>query len=360
MKRILLSLSVILVAIAASAAPEIHYVDALDLTVVNRAQARDNGYVRLNAANYPELPAQVAEYSRHSTGLAVAFRTDSRSVKARWHTEAPITGQNRTPIAYSGLDMYIMRDGEWTFAGAVRPSMTKLDHSGAIVDNMDGTMHDCLIYLPLWVPVGSLEIGVDEGSVIEPLPNPFGHRVVVLGSSITHGASASRPGLTYTARMQRATGWEMPNLGYSGLCKLEPFYARIIADTEADAFVFDGFSNPSSEEIESRLQEFVDIIRAAHPNTPLVFLQTEVRETGNFDMKKRAFEDRKREAARASMAKLFDAGYRDIYFIDPGMPLSPDHDDTVDGVHPTDAGFEKIVNHVLPQLRTIFAPYGIR
>ena len=358
MKRSLTFLSVIMLFLGLSAA-DMRYVDALGLTVVNRAQPQDTGFARLGADRYPELPAQVAEYSGHPTGLAVAFRTDSRTVKARWHTATPPGGANRTPISYCGLDMYIMRDSTWVFAGVGQPAFSQ-SHEATIVAGMDGSMHDCLLYLPLWVALDSLSIGVDDNAVIEPLPDPFGHRVVVMGSSITHGASASRPGLTYTARLQRATGWEMPNLGYSGLCKLEPFYARIIASTEADAFVFDGFSNPSAEQIDSRLKEFVDIIRAAHPDTPLIFLQTEVRESGNFDLKKRAFEQRKREAAARGMQSLFDAGYRDIYFIDPGMPLDPGHDDTVDGVHPTDAGFEKIVDHLLPRLRIILGRYGIK
>lgn len=350
-------LAALFAALCAGAAG-MRYVDALDLTVVNRAQPQDTAFERLGASRYPELPAQVAEFCGHSTGLAVAFRTDTRTLKAKWHTATGPVGNNRTPISYCGLDMYIMRDSVWTFAGVARPSFTTA-HEATIVADMDGSMHDCLVYLPLWVAIDSLEFGIDEGAVIEPLPNPFGQRVVVLGSSITHGASASRPGITYTARIQRATGWEIPNLGFSGLCKLDPFYARILADTEADAFVFDAFSNPSAEQIDSRLKEFVDIIRAAHPDTPLIFIQTEVRESGNFDMKKRDFEDRKREAAAAGMKRLFDAGYRDIYFIDPGMPLSPDHDDTIDGVHPTDAGFERIVNHLLPRIRLILEKYGI-
>lgn len=358
MKRISILFPAIMMAIAASAAPAMHYVDALDLTVVNRAQERDTTFMRLDASNYPGLPAQVAEYSAHSTGLAIAFRTDSRNISARWTTSTVSAGSNRTLLSVVGLDLYILRDGQWVWAGAGRPVGTA-ENSVNIVSSMDGAMHDCLLYLPLWSKVESLEIGVDDGSVIEPIPNPFGPRVVIVGSSITHGASADRPGLTYPARLQRATGWEIPNLGYSGLCKLEPFYAQIIADTDADAFVFDAFSNPKAEEIDARLKEFVDLIRASKPDVPLIFLQTEVRESGNFDLSRRDFEARKRAASRAGMKRLVDAGYRDIYFIDPGMPLSPNHDDNIDGSHPTDAGFEKISDYLAPILKSILFSYGI-
>ena len=358
MKR-LIAIFLIIAGISASAvAVDLRYVDAEDLTVVNRAQERDTTFARLNAANYPELPAKVAEYSNHSTGLAVAFRTDSRNIGAKWTTSSICAGANRTLLSVAGLDLYILRDGKWIAAGVGKPT-DPASSSATLVASMDGEMHDCLLYLPLWAKIETLEIGVDDGAVIEPLPNPFGPRVVFMGSSITHGASAGRPGLTYPSRIQRATGWEIPNLGYSGLCKLEPFYARIVADTDADAFVFDGFSNPKAEEIDARLQEFVDIIRAAKPGVPLIFIQTEVRETGNFDLKKRDFEARKRAASRAGMKRLIDAGYRDIYFVDPGMPLADDHDDNIDGIHPTDAGFQRISNHLLPVLRSILFSYGI-
>ena len=39
----------------------------------------------------------------------------------------------------------------------------------------------------------------------------------------------------------------------------------MIAATEADAFVFDVFSNPDAMQIKERLQAFVDIIVAKHP-----------------------------------------------------------------------------------------------
>jgi hypothetical protein len=360
MKRLLL-LAALATAMIGNAAEAVatRYVDAHNLTVINRPQARDTEFSRLTPSNYPELPAKVSAYSGYSSGLAITFRTDSKALSARWHTKVAAKGANRTPLACCGLDLYIRRDNSWISAGVAYPS-TSLDHNGSLVTDMDGTMHECLLYLPLWTTVDSLEIGVDEGATIEALPNPFGPRVVFMGSSITHGVGASRAGLTYPARIERATGWEIPNLGFSGLCKLEQFYTHILADTEAKAFVFDGFSNPSGEMIMERLKAFVDTIRVSHPTEPLIFIQTEVRESGNFNMTKRAYEDHKRECARKAMQQLFDAGYRDIYFIDPGMPLGDDHDNTVEGVHPTDAGYVLIVENLLPQLRQILGKYGIK
>ena len=203
------------------------------------------------------------------------------------------------------------------------------------------------------------EIGIDPGSRIEASENPFRHRIVVIGSSITHGVGAGRPGMAYPAQLERATGFEFINLGASGQCKMEQFFAHVAADCEADAFLFDSFSNPSAQQINERLDAFVATIRAAHPTTPLIFLQTEVRESRNFDEKIRKFEDDKRAASEAGMEKLLKAD-RNIYFINPGMPLGSDHEATVDGVHPSDLGFARMLEEIRPQIVRILKKYGIK
>ena len=125
------------------------------------------------------------------------------------------------------------------------------------------------------------------------------------------------------------------------------------------AFLFDTFSNPSAQQIDERLEGFVRRIRESHPTTPLIFLQTEVRESGNFDLKKRAFEDAKREAARKGMEKILETD-KNIWFINPGMELGDDHEATVDGVHPTDLGFERMLKKVQPQIIRILQKHGIK
>lgn len=96
-----------------------------------------------------------------------------------------------TAIARKGLDLYIERDGQWVYAGFGWPKGD--NHDSALVEYMDEGEKTCLVYLPLWDEVLSLELGIDGDSRIEAVPNPFRHRIVVLGSSITHGASPGVP-----------------------------------------------------------------------------------------------------------------------------------------------------------------------
>lgn len=337
----------------------VKYTDATRLTIVNKARPDSPDFQRLDVARYPDLTPIVARYYRQPTGLAIVFRTDSRNLYARWTTTGQTPKVNSPLVSQRGLDLYIRQNGEWVYAGSGNPKIRGSEHEAPLVEHMDGTMHECLLYLPLFDEISRLEIGVDENARLEAAPNPFRHKVVVIGSSITHGTAASRPGMAYPARLNRTLGFEFPNLGASGQCKLDAFYAHIAAETEADAFLFDVFSNPSAQQIEERLEPFVERIRQAHPDTPLIFLQTEVRESGNFDLEKRAYEEAKRQAAAERLERLMKKD-KHIHFIDPGMPLGNDHEATVDGVHPTDLGFDRMLNEIQPKISRILKKYGIQ
>jgi len=354
-----LALPVLLLTLNAAGAQEkqpLRYVDAATLTVIGKSMPTPKLFQRVDTARY-ELWQPVKNYSAFSTGLAVVFRTDSRTIRARWKTGGYGLGHNMTAIARKGLDLYIERDGQWVYAGFGWPKGD--NHDSALVEYMDEGEKTCLVYLPLWDEVLSLELGIDGDSRIEAVPNPFRHRIVVIGSSITHGTGLSRPGMAYPAQLERATGFEFVNLGASGQCKMEQFFAHVAAACEADAFLFDSFSNPSAQQIEERLEPFVATIRAAHPTTPLIFLQTEVRESRNFNDKIRKFEDDKRAASEAGMQRLLKQD-KNIYFLNPGMPLGDDHDATVDGVHPSDLGHGRILEVIRPQIVKILKKHDIR
>ena len=345
-------------AVRAEKKKELRYVDAASLTIIGKTMETPAPFQRVDTARY-ELWQPMKRYSLYSTGLAVVFRTDSRTIRARWTTGGTSLGHNMVPIARKGLDLYIQRDVEWVYAGFGWPKMNADKHESAVVENMAEGEKYCLLYLPLWDKVLSLELGVDADATIEAAPTPFRHKVVVLGSSITHGAAAGRAGMTYTARMQRDLGIDFLNLGFSGNCKLQPEFARMLAEMEADAFLFDAFSNPSGAEIRERLVPFVETVRRAHPTTPLIFIQTEVRETTNFNERLRKFEEEKRAAAEEGVKALMKKD-KNIYFIDSKGMIGTNHLGTVDGSHPSDEGFMHMAEYLEPKVAKILRRYGIR
>lgn len=112
---------------------------------------------------------------------------------------------NLTRVAQKGLDLYIKRDGKWQFAGVGIPGGVTTEK--VLVDNMGTEEKECLLYLPLYDELKSLEIGVSSDAHIRKGENPFKEKIVVYGSSILQGASASHPGMAYPVRLSRSSGY---------------------------------------------------------------------------------------------------------------------------------------------------------
>ena len=362
MKKILLILSAAFMVLNVVAAPkkEYKYVDASTFTVANKAHNNGLVYQRVDTLKYPELTPQQKKYLNFSTGIGLRFSTNSPNIRAKWTQHDQATRANSPAIASNGLDLYIKdKEGKWLFAGVAYPKIGKKEATYNLVEDMDGQWKECMIFLPLFTTIDKLEIGVLKDSEIKSDGGFTRAPIVAMGSSYTHGAASSRPGMPWPAQLSRRLGLDIANFGTSGICKLEPGLAHIIADTDADMFIFDGFSNPSAKEIRERLPEFVKIIRKAHPDTPLVFLQTFYRENSNFNLKKRKFEEEKRAAASEEMKKLM-ANDKNLYFLDPGLYAGDDHESSADGVHPTDMGYQRAVDNIEPHIRKIMTKYNIK
>lgn len=341
------------------AAIKCQYVDASTLTIINKAQENEPVLQRLDPNKY-EMRKGVSNAMKHSTGIAILFTTDSRAIHAKWSTLSKSLGANMTPVFHSGLDLYIRENGKWIFAGIARPKTNgTTKHENTLVRRMAEGKKECMIYLPMFNGVTSLEIGVDEGATIEPLASPFKYRVFFVGSSLTHGASACRPGASYVARIGRMLNAETPNIGVSGQCKLDTFYADIVCDSKADAFVFDTFSNSTAKLIDERLYNFVKRITAAHPNTPMIFLQTVKRDQGHFDLGARKRNDDQRAAAVKWM-KQIQKEFKNVHFIDNAFEIGDDGEGTIDGTHLNDLGVQRTVENVVPKIKKILKKYGIK
>ena len=128
------------------------------------------------------------------------------------------------------------------------------------------------------------------------------------------------------------------------------------ADIDADVFVFDQFSNPSAKVINESFDSFVDIIREAHPETPLIFLQTIRRERRNFNEEADAYEAAKQKAGEAKVRARMKID-KNIYFIPSDGFLGDDSLGTADGTHPTDVGFSRMLEKMSPKLNKILKKY---
>lgn len=335
------------------------YVDASTLTITGKLfPDTPNPYHRIDTVRFKGFSKGENLQVRESSGLAVAFRTDSPyiRVKAKFgYVSHPL---NTMGVASKGFDLYIQDEGGWLWAASRVMRDGKEDEPVTVINFMDGSMHDCLLYLPLFSELHKLEIGIKDGCSIEALPNPFRHRIAVFGSSFTHGASCSRAGMAYPAQISRHTGLQLLSLGCSGNCKLQDYFAEALAAADVDAFLFDTFSNPTPEQIEERLFPFIETIQAAHPGKPLIFQRTIYRETRNFNRYNDKLQKDRIEMADNMMAEACRK-YKDVYYIEANA-TAPSHETSVDGTHPNDYGYTLWAESVEKQIVKILKKYGIR
>ena len=338
----------------------IQFTDASTLTLVGKLMpGTPNPFHRVDTVRFKGFTKGENTQVRMCTGMSVAFTTSSSviSVKAKY-------GQRQSPLncsafAARGFDLYIKKDGAWTYAASAAPAENALEKAFEIIRNMDSSRKECLLYLPIYSELLSLEIGVEEGSGIEPLPMPFRHRVAIFGSSYTHGSSTSRPGMTYPAQLTRMTGIQFLSLGCSGNSKLQSYFADVLAATDADAFVFDAFSNPSVEQVKERLFPFIEKVQAAHPGVPLIFQKTIRRESRNFNVASERFEVERMQVAD-SLMRIACRKYKDVYWVDCTNASVKSHDTSVDGIHPTNYGYTLWAESVRKPITRILKKYGIR
>lgn len=342
------------------------FTEASELTIVGKLMPgrTANPYHRVDTTLYKGFTEKENQFVRESSGMACVFRTDSKAISVLTEYGFFNRPTNTNYISGRGYDLYIKKDGKWIFAGAgVRPD-NSLDEPLVLVYGLDGTMHDCLLYFPNYSEELSIKVGVDVDANLQPLENPFRHRVAIWGSSFTHGSSTTRAGMAYPAQFSRNTGIQMLSLGCSGRCLLQDYFCDVLCDVEADAFVFDAFSNPSAEMIQERLVPFIDRMIAAHPGVPMVFQQTIYREGRNFNTAIEAKESRKMEIAEQILKDLKSTKegkkkYKDVYLIYPDA-CSPDHNGTVDGVHPDNYGYTLWAKSIEKPLLKILAKYSLK
>jgi hypothetical protein len=300
-------------------------------------------YDRLPAKAEGKATPAVWGLSHDSAGMCVCFATDAPSIRVRWTLLKGGLGMPHMPATgVSGVDLYSRNDaGRWFFVGNGRPaSQTNV----AQFPTAPG--RPCLLYLPLYNGVKSVEIGIDKDKTLTTPEAAFQHRkpVVFYGTSITQGGCASRPGMACPAIVGRRLEVSTVNLGFSGSGLMEPEMADLLAELDASVYVLDCLWNMSPDLVTERLEPFVRKLRAARPDTPIVFA-----EDSNFCDKP----TEKGRRTRAICEKLTAEGFKGLHFLSNQGMIGDDGEATVDGCHMTDLGMLRQADAFVPVLRPL-------
>ena len=364
MKRtVILLVLACLCAATLNAQDNTRYVDATSLTITGKIFTdTPNPYHRIDTVKYKGMNKGENFQARSSAGLAVIFSTNSSSISVKTEWGQKYVANNTMPLAYSGYDLYIKnKKGEWQWAASAGVKPGKEEDNIVLIKDMAAGEKQCILYMPNYSEVRSCKIGVTVGSYIKKLDGQFRNKIVFHGSSYTQGISISRSGMSYPMQFMRHTGMQVLAFGMSGNCKMQTYFADVLVDVDADAYVFDAFSNPDYLMIKERLQPFIDRMIEAHPGKPLIFQQTIYREARNFSLTYDAREQAKMDMASNIFSQLLkDPKYADVYFIQTNACAKGSHEYSVDGVHPDDHGYYLWSKSIEKPILSILAKYGIQ
>ncbi|MFC1509981.1 SGNH/GDSL hydrolase family protein, partial [Candidatus Omnitrophota bacterium] len=292
------------------------------------------------ATLYDRLPSKaegvvrepVWNLSKHSAGMCVRFVTDATTIHARWNLRFENLDMPHMPATgVSGLDLYVRTEkGQWRWLANGRPKEFP-ENTAQLVKGIPEGRREYILYLPLYNGVTSVEVGIPVENKLETAgPWGSGDRkpIVFYGTSITHGACASRPGMAYTAILGRWFNRPVINLGFSGNGRLELELAELMAELDPSVFFIDCLPNLNPEQVAERAEPFVTSLRKTHPTTPIVLVEdrsypnsflvssTNARNTGN------------RKALREAYLNLKDSDDNNLYYIYGDIQLGDDGEAT--------------------------------
>ena len=339
------------------AKPELTWHDARQFTLEGQAfRDVDAPYDRLPGRARGVVRDAVWSLSRQSAGLLVRFVAHTTSIHARWSLGLErLAGANSTAVASSGLDLYVKSGAaQWRWLGIGRATKYP-DNVDALAPSMTAGEREYMLYLPMGNELKSLEIGFPKGSTAGKAPaRPAGRKPVVFyGTSITHGYSASRSGMTHVSLLGRWLDREVFNLGFSGNGKMEPEVTRFLVELDPAVFVIDCLPNMVAAEVRERTVPIVKTLRAAHPKTPILLVEDRNYADSFLNPQRRERNETNHVALREEYAKLKAEKVPGVAYLEAARLLGGDGEGTIDGSHPTDLGFVRQAEEFAKALRPL-------
>ena len=316
-----------------------HDVRATDLEGRAFPDAERKSYFdRLPAEADGKVTPAVWGLIRDSAGLMFRFRTDATAIYAHYKVTKPQLAMPHMPATgVSGLDLYARdKDGKWRWVQVARPGAQEMKIR--LAENLDPGEREYALYLPLFNGVEFLHVGVPEGKQFAGL-KPRAKPVVFYGTSITHGACASRPGMVHTGILGRRFDVPVVNLGFSGNGRMDKEVGDFLTRIDAAAYVIDCLPNMNAKEVSQKCGPLVKQLRAARPDTPILLVEDRRNTDSWIVAGRRKHHDDNHAALKAAYEQLVKEGVKGLSYVPGDHLYGDDNDGATDGSHASDLGF---------------------
>jgi len=317
-------------------------------------QKFEQPFDRIPLSGKGKLPESVWSNSHSPTGMSVSFVTDSPVLFIRRTFEsAQLEEHNFNNCSFSGFDLYAERNGKLRWVCTTNHKYGDAEEYPLNLDRLEGR-HVYRLYLPCRNRLLKAELGIAENAFFEPVsPRPLEEGIVYYGSSIIHGAYTSHAGICPPAWLGRRFGRPSWNFGFSGAAKMEPEVADLLGTLHPAVFILDPMPNMGLEEIRKRAKPFLMRLRKHCPETPFLLLEDAPKTNGWFFPEKYRDNVRRWNAMRRIWHELREEGERRIFYLKGNTLFGTDGEACVDGVHPSDMGYVRMMEQLVPALKKI-------
>jgi lysophospholipase L1-like esterase len=313
-------------------------------------QDRQRWFDRLPLSAEGHVTTNVWNLSRHSAGMMARFKTDATTIHVHYQLlNSNLAMPHMPATGVSGVDLYARDEtGKWRWVQVTRPSEQEMKVQ--LVNGLKPGLREYAAYLPLYNGVEFLRIGVQPDSKFEPL-GPRENPIVFYGTSITHGACASRPGMVHTAILGRHLDLPVVNLGFSGNGKMDAEVGDYLVQIDASVYVIDCLPNMNAALVTERCVPLVKQIRKAKPGTPIVLVEDRRNTNSWITPTRDAHHTANHQALREAYSALQAEGVSGLYYIEGDHLYGDDSDGATDGSHASDLGFMRQAEIFEPVLR---------
>lgn len=324
-------------------------------------------YDRIPAEKLPESCTDLfKDIASWTSGGIARIRTNAKKV----HFSAAVDGMktdlyHMARVSRSGFDFHIKYPNEErkflhpsvpiNYGHDIFDCDVSVKKNGLYDDTperADSEIYELTIVFPTYNNVKEAFLYVEaDAEVLPPLPQKYEKPFLFYGSSITQGACASRPSLCYTNRIALELETPIINFGFGGHAKGEEFMADLICEQDISGLEIDYDHNaPDIEHLRKTHEPFFRRIREKRPDLPIIL-------TTKPDYGKTLDDN---EIRRQIIVDTYEhakcAGDGHVYFVDGRDFFTGIRDwTTVDGCHPNDLGFDRMVKAIKPAVQKVLA-----
>ncbi len=326
----------------------------------------DEGFLRLPQDVAREVSENVEILAHHTSGGRLCFRTDSRYIGIRVRYKY-LTKLSNLELSASGFVLIEECGDVRRYVKIMPPKYTDDDGYDFIVDTAHtqgglecGEMRSYILYFPICQRVGDLYVELEHGAQVERVDKYNTLPILYYGSSITQGFCAGRADNTYEAFIEKWSGIDFVNLGFSGNGKGEDRMIEYLCTLPCSVFVSDyNHSGIDLDYFERQHRKLYREFRRTHQGTPILFLSKtcifapkpgdSVRELIQAEIIERTY----KEAMAAGDANVYYlSGEEMLASLSPTDRMSASNDSD----HPNELGFYLMAKKIYDKLAGIPMP----